>query len=411
MAMGSIDRYVFRTIFGAFVLVLLNLTAVIWITQILKQIDIITNQGQTILVFLRITGLLVPILMLVIAPIAIMIAVCYALLKLNGDSELVVMNAAGIPPRRVYRPVLIACLVVAAFVAFISAYLAPLLQREMNEAIAKVRTDVVATIVRPGAFTSVERGLIFHIRDRVSETQFRGIFIDDSRNREERTTIVAEYGQIVQRAEGTFLVMRDGNVERRRAQERDPTIVVFDRYAFDLTRLAPAPQLVVGLREKYLWELLFPDPEDNALKTSPGQFRVELHERLIAPLYPLAFGVIAFAVLGFPRTTRQSRNLSLVAVIGGVAGLRLGGFAAMVMAVNFPPALAALYAAIAATLGFGTFLIWRGQPLEIDEKVALGTKALGSLLSGENFAAGHRLLLPVTGLLRRFSGSTASTDR
>jgi hypothetical protein len=81
------------------------------------------------------------------------------------------------------------------------------------------------------------------------------------------------------------------------------------------------------------------------------------------------------------------------------------------MAVNFPPALAALYAAIAATLGFGTFLIWRGQPLEIDEKVALGTKALGSLFSGENFAAGHRLLLPVTGLLRRFSGSTASTDR
>src|SRR5258708_9885271 len=103
MMMGSIDRYIFRTIFGAFVLVLLNLTAVIWITQILKQIDIITNQGQTILVFLRITGLLVPILMLVIAPIAIMIAVCYALTKLNGDSELVVMNAAGIAPRRGYR--------------------------------------------------------------------------------------------------------------------------------------------------------------------------------------------------------------------------------------------------------------------------------------------------------------------
>src|SRR5271163_3653457 len=123
MTMGSIDRY----IFGAFVLILFNLTAVIWITQILKQIDLITNQGQTILVFLRITGLLVPILMLVIAPIAIMIAVCYTLIKLNGDSELVVMNAAGISPRRVYRPVLGACLFVAAFVAFISAYLAPLL--------------------------------------------------------------------------------------------------------------------------------------------------------------------------------------------------------------------------------------------------------------------------------------------
>jgi lipopolysaccharide export system permease protein len=410
MTMGSIDRYIFRTIFGAFVLILFNLTAVIWITQILKQIDLITNQGQTILVFLRITGLLVPILMLVIAPIAIMIAVCYALIKLNGDSELVVMNAAGIAPRRVYRPVFAACLFVAAFVGFISAYLAPMLQRQMNEAISKVRTDVVANIVRPGAFTPVERGLIFHIRDRMSENQFRGIFIDDSRNAAERTTIVAEYGQIVQRKEGTFLVMRDGNVERRRPKERDPTIVVFDQYAFDLTRLAPAPQVQIGLREKYIWELLFPRPNDVALTNSPGQFRVELHERLIAPLYPLAFGVIAFAVLGFPRTTRQSRAVSLVAVIAGVAALRLGGFAAMVVAVSFPLALVALYAAIALIFGFGGFLIWRGRALELDEKLNFGAIAQGAMGRLEHFVAGYRILLPIHGVLRRF-GNAASGDR
>ena len=139
--MTSIDRYIFRTILGAFLLILFNLTAVIWITQILRQVDLITNQGQTILVFLRITSLLLPILMLVIAPIAIMIAVCYMLLKLNGDSELVVMNAAGLSPARVFRPVLAACVVVAIFVAYISADLAPRLQRKMDLEIAKVRTE------------------------------------------------------------------------------------------------------------------------------------------------------------------------------------------------------------------------------------------------------------------------------
>ena len=79
MPMGSIDRYVFRTILSAFVLILLSLTAVIWTTQILQRIDIITNQGQTTLAFLRITGLLVPILMLVIAPIAMLVAIVIGL--------------------------------------------------------------------------------------------------------------------------------------------------------------------------------------------------------------------------------------------------------------------------------------------------------------------------------------------
>src|SRR5215467_10838746 len=288
--MASIDRYIFRTIFGGFLLILINLTAVIWITQILRQVDLITNQGQTILVFLRITGLLVPILMLVIAPIAIVIAVCYALIRLNGDSELVVMNAAGISPRRAFVPVLASCIMVAIFVAYISAFLAPWLQRKMATEIAKVRTDVVSNIVRPGAFTSVDRGLIFHIREKRGENQFQGVFIDDTRTPEERITIVAEYGQIVNRGDSAFLIMRDGNIERRRTKERDPAIVVFDQYAFDLTRLTPAPQVNVGLRERYIWELAFPAPDDPVMKMSPSQFRVAFHERIYEPLYPLALG-------------------------------------------------------------------------------------------------------------------------
>src|SRR6202521_5390704 len=104
---SSIDRYIFRTVFGAFLLILLSLTGIIWITHALREIDLITNQGQTILVFLGITGLLIPILAQVIAPIAFVIAVVYAIDKLNGDAELVVMNAAGMSPWRVVPAIVV----------------------------------------------------------------------------------------------------------------------------------------------------------------------------------------------------------------------------------------------------------------------------------------------------------------
>jgi lipopolysaccharide export system permease protein len=392
--MAAIDRYIFRTIFAGFLLILINLTLVIWITQILRQVDLITNQGQTILVFLRVTGLLVPILMLVIAPIAIVIAVSYALTKLNGDSELVVMNAAGISPRRAFRPVLVSCLVVAVFVAYLSAYLAPWLQRQMTLEIAKVRTDVVSNIVRPGAFTSIDRGLIFHIREKRGDNQFQGVFIDDTRNPEEHITIVAEYGQIVQKDDSAFLIMRDGNVERRRANERDPAIVVFDQYAFDLTRLTPAPQVNVGLREKYIWELAFPAADDPVMKMSPSQFRVALHERIYEPLYPLAFGIIAFAILGFPRTTRQSRTVSMFAVIAAVAGLRLGGFAGTTIAVGTPAMLAVVYAMIAFSIGLGSYVIWRGIPVDLEERLNVTAITQGAINAVERVAARFNIRLP-----------------
>jgi lipopolysaccharide export system permease protein len=399
--MAAIDRYVFSTITGAFLLVLLNLTTVIWITQILREIDLITNRGQTILVFFRITSLLLPILMLVIAPIAMVIAIMYMLLKLNGDSELVVINSAGISPRRLFRPVLAVCIMVAVFVAYISADLAPRLQRKMNLEIAKVRTDVVANIVRPGAFVTVDRGLIFHIRERQSENQFRGIFIDDARNPEERITIVAEYGQIVQRGDDSFLIMRDGDIQRRRTKETDPAIVLFDQYAFDLTRLAPAPQVLIGLHEKFLWDLAFPSPDDPILKTSPSQFRVELNDRLLAPLYPFAFGMIAFAFLGFPQTARQSRAASLFAASAGIAGLRIAGFATEAIALADPRAFVAVYGMIAAAIAFGGIVIWRGIPLDIDDRINIGMIARRSLLAIERLAARVHIHIPTQGLLRR----------
>jgi lipopolysaccharide export system permease protein len=403
--MASIDRYIFRTMFGAFLLILFNLTAVIWITQILRQVDLITSQGQTILTFLRITSLLIPILMLVIAPIASVIATCYAMIKLNGDSELVVMNAAGISPRRIFRPVLLASLVVAIFVAYIASDLAPRLQRMMNQEVMRVRTDVVSNIVRPGTFTPVDRGLIFHIRERQSDSQFRGIFIDDTRDPDERSTIVAEYGQIVQRQDTAFLVMRDGNVQRRKSKESDPTIVLFDQYAFDLSRLTPAPQVNIGLREKYLFDLLFPAADDPILKSSPAQFRVELHERLFAPLYTLAFAVIAFSILGFPRTTRQSRAVSLFAVILAIAGLRLGGFAGSAMAYSTPFAIVFIYMMIAFTIAGGGVLIWRGIALDLDERINLRRSAQNAVLRLERLAARFNIRMPSRELLRRLASS------
>ena len=93
--MGAFDRYIFRTTFGAFLLIAISLTMVIWLTHALREIDLMTNQRQTVLVFVGITGLLIPMLVLVIAPIALMIAISHTLNKLATDSEIIVMKRPG----------------------------------------------------------------------------------------------------------------------------------------------------------------------------------------------------------------------------------------------------------------------------------------------------------------------------
>ena len=365
LRMGSINRYIFRATLGAFLVVLVSLTAVIWVTQALRDIDIMTNQGQTILVFIGITGLIIPLLVLVIAPIALLIAVAHVLNKMANDSEIIVMNAAGISPWVLFRAFVAAALVVSLLVGAISAYFAPKGLRMLRDWLTEVRANVVSSIVQPGRFTAIENGVTIHIRERRPNGQLAGIFLDDRRNPNERITVLSEIGELLDNNSGTFLVLQKGVVQRHEAGQRDPAMVAFDRYAFDLSQFAGGAQAVkYSIRERYLWQLLFPDPKDPFYLEQPDQFRAELHDRLLAPFYPLAFVIIAYAYLGAPRTTRQSRTLSMLGAVGGVALLRLMGFVSTVFGAAVPWLLSLQYLAMAAAFGLGLYVIRRGLILE-----------------------------------------------
>ncbi len=184
--MGSIDRYIFRTTLASFALVLISLTGVIWITQALRGIDLMTSQGQTIITFLGLTSLVIPALILIIAPVALMIAVSHTLNKLATNSEIIVMNAAGFSPFRLFRPFVYATIVVSMLVAFIAAYLAPDGMRRIKQWDAEITADVLTNVLQPGRFAQLDQNLTIRIRERQPGGLLVGIFIDDRRDPKER---------------------------------------------------------------------------------------------------------------------------------------------------------------------------------------------------------------------------------
>jgi lipopolysaccharide export system permease protein len=398
--MGSISRYIFTTTFGAFLIVLFSLTSVIWITQALRDIDLMTSRGQTVLVFLGITSLIVPMLILVIAPIAQMIAVMHSIGRLSNDSELIVMNAAGMSPWALFRPFLIMSITVSAVMTVIAAWLGPLGMQTLNDWANEVRADLVTNIVQPGRFNGFERGLTFHIRERQPNGVLLGVFVDDRRNPKERATFLGEKGTIVKDERGTFLVLENGSVQRleivdRKAlsknakknaapgekntppKEKDPTIVKYERYALDLAQ-APTDQQSqrASARDRFFWQLLDNDPEKT--KLTPGQVRAELHDRIFAPIYPLVFTIITFAYLGAPRTTRQGRAMSIAGASIVIATLRLLGFVAIVLCVKYPWVLALQYTLLLVASLLGLYAIHRG--LEI-EAPAFVTNAVNAVIA------------------------------
>lgn len=359
--MVSLNKYIVRTTLTSFVVVLVTLTGVIWITQALRAIDLMTSQGQTILTFLGLTSLSIPVLLLIIAPIALMISVSHTLTKLATDSEIIVMNAAGLSPLQLLRPFLYATLTVAVLISFLAAYIAPSAMRKVKGWDAEITADVLTNVLQPGRFAQLAQNLTIRIRERRPGGLLIGVFIDDRRDPAERDSVIADHGTILKTNDGSFLVLQDGHLERLQVDKRDPTMITFVQYAFDMSKFAAHDQnLSYGTHELYLWELNPPGDDPAA----PGIYRAELHDRLTAPIYAFTFAIVTFGFLGSPRTTRQSHNFSMTCAIVSLFGVRMAGFAFSVLSVKHEWAASAQYLILAGAIATSLWIIATARVIE-----------------------------------------------
>ena len=343
--MSIIGRYIFRQTATSLVMILITLTLIVWMTTALRQISLVTNQGQSFLIFLNITMLAMPNLIAIVAPVALLISALYSLNRLSGDSELIVLSACGSTIWRVMKPYLLLALLVSAFVMFCNAYLTPQTMRVLRDYAIKVRTDLISQVLQPGKFSSPEQGLTIHIRERTADGTLLGLIIHDERDPSQIMTYLAEEGQIVKRADDrALLIMKNGHVQRQNGDSRNVQIVVFDSYIFDLSQFGPkeGPHDYKP-RERFIGELLNPDPEDSFYKSQPGKFRSELHDRLSNPLYPILFVLIVGVYLGYPRTTRDNRGQSLFGAFALATVLRIVGLAGVNLATKKAAGLALVW--------------------------------------------------------------------
>ncbi|KQQ32250.1 LPS export ABC transporter permease LptF [Methylobacterium sp. Leaf125] len=359
--MTQIERYIFKIALGAFFACLVGLTGTIWVTQALRELDLITAKGQTLVIFFLITGLSLPTLITVIAPVALFIAVVYALNKLNGDSELIVMSAAGMRPRQILRPFLSLGLAVSLAVAFLTIQVMPSSFQELRDVLTRVRGDFIANVVKEGQFTSLDSGITFHFRERGPGGALLGLFIQDKREAGKSVVYLAERGQALEYGGQSYLALEKGSIHRQQKESRDASIITFERYTVDLAAFTPPDaELVYKPRERATAQLLFPDTSETYYKQQKGRFRAELHDRLSSWLYPLALTFIAFAALGDPRTTRQGRGLAVAGAVLAVVVVRIGGFAASSAAARSQGAVVAVYAVPLLAILISAMVIFNG---------------------------------------------------
>ncbi len=380
--MTLFGRYIFRQALGALVMILVSLTAVVWIAMALKQLSVMTSEGQGSSTFFLLTLLVLPDILTIIAPIALLIAALHTLNRMNGDSELIVLTAAGATVWRIAQPLMVLAALVAGWLLLSSFLVTPWSLRALNDVANKIRTDLIAQVLQPGQFASPEEGLTFHIRERDGGGHLLGLILSDTRSKTESMTYLANNGDITKRGVKNYLILRDGQIVRRTAKE-PASIIEFESYVLDLSTISEAGR-AEGPKPhaRYLFELLYPDPKEPYYVMNPGSYRAELHQRFVDLFYPFMIVALVVAFLGQAQTTRQGRTQAQVSAFSLAAGLKLGGVAAQNMFASQASAVVIVYGLPLFGFAVAALSIWAPQLLApISRQIEANNRAIAELFA------------------------------
>lgn len=321
-----LTRYLLRQESMAILLITLVVTGAVWFSQSLRLLELVVDGGAPLLVFFEMMVLVLPSFLVPIIPISLFLGLLFVMQKLLQDQEWIVMQGIGLGPFQLARPALLLTAVIMIFHWAISIDIAPSAQRELRLQRNLVQTDYAGALLREGTFNAIGSNMTIYVRERKSSNVFHGILIHDTRDPQHSITLTAEDGFLVSETGPPRLVIQKGT-----RQERDPATgkinwLIFEQYIVDLAMLKGAKdQAFIKAYERPMSELFNP-PLDVDSQNSKAEFLAEAHERIVFPLYSLAFCLIALVVvLGgeFSRRGRPRRYITGVLLAIGLQSLAL----------------------------------------------------------------------------------------
>jgi LPS export ABC transporter permease LptG/LPS export ABC transporter permease LptF len=311
-----LDRYMLKEVGPPFALAVGVLTFFLVIDRVYQLTDLVITKSVPFHMVLGLLVYMLPGVLALTVPMALLVAVLLAGGRLAGDLEIAAFKASGVSPLRLFAPFLALALVVSVAVASLSLLLAPAASGAFQNQLFRILQTKATTGIKERTFSASFNQMVMYVDDiSASQVALRGLLVSDERDAKLSRIIVAREGRLFSDAKTRRVTMRfiDGSVsETDTGDPRRFRLTGFTLY--DLNLPLDNPQRAAERIEKPEKEMgLRALRESIADLKRQGQIvtplQVEMHKRFSLPVAAIVFALVSFP-LG-TRTHRGGRTLAL----------------------------------------------------------------------------------------------------
>ncbi len=290
-------KYFLKEILAPFLVSLVVLILILLLGKVMKLSDILFSGGVTLALFSRIVYFALPYFLLYAIPMATLLGIHLAFLRMANDREIIALKACGVGCSKLIGPVLLVSLAAYAVTTCISLFVLPNSNYRMRQSLYELIQKSGKLLLRERVFIDQFPGLLFYVNHIDPETKrLEKVLIQDNRNPKARCTIFAKTGELlpVKEGNGFVLELENGVITRINDSMDTAQNVNFKSY-----------ELIIGSKKRGRSRLGRKTKEvptgrllERMKKTKPGdrhyiKLRIVFHKRVAFPVSCMVLGLIA----------------------------------------------------------------------------------------------------------------------
>ncbi len=153
--MNTFDRYVLRETLRPFAVTLVIALLVLLVERMLRILDLVLGSQGPLKLLLEMLAYLVPHYIGFALPFGLFLGVLLGIHRLSRDSEIDVIQSAGVGAHRLLRPIMITALAVAALSAVTLSYLQPYGRYAYRAMVHSISNAFISAILNEGVFAQI----------------------------------------------------------------------------------------------------------------------------------------------------------------------------------------------------------------------------------------------------------------
>ena len=288
MIKNKIFKYFFLEFLKLFILISLSLSLIIWISQATRLLELVTEYGNPISVYLQYIILSYPKILNNLIILTFPITMFFLFSKLESANELGIYWLSGIEKKKIIHLTLYISFLVIIFHSFLSVYFAPNTSFKGRQVLANAEFSIVNTLVKENNFNSPLKGLTIFVKKNDKKGNLEGVSIF-----EKDRTILAKKGLVITKGETSFLVLINGVTHEKIGNKVN--IINFEETIFDFSKYKIRNTDYAKFNERNIKWLIKNINNQEQLKLS--EIREEINERLFKPFFILIMGILSCFLL------------------------------------------------------------------------------------------------------------------